>query len=97
MSENVNGINTLTGETYLPSDDPQAGGKKSRRFRISTSRDCLRELARIYKSARLGDMAVSDATKYASILQIMVSIIRDTDIENRIKKLEALKKDERLH
>lgn len=56
---------------------------------LETAIDCRRELARVYRSARKGDIVPQDASRYANILQIMVGMIRDSDLEARIEALEG--------
>lgn len=60
-------------------------------FRIAprdSAIDCRRELARVYRRARRGEITTQDMGRFANLLQIMVGMIRDTDIEARVAELE---------
>ena len=55
---------------------------------LITASDCRREIAKVYKLGRRGDMQTSDMTRFASVLQILIGAIRDGDFEERLKQLE---------
>ena len=84
MAKNGNekGVQAIEGE-LLPPGDPPA------RLRLATVRDCRRELARLYGEARRGELPVNDAAKLGWLLQTLVGVIRDSELEERIQKLEA--------
>ncbi|WP_418646875.1 hypothetical protein ACNQFN_14815 [Thauera butanivorans] len=50
--------------------------------------DLQNELARLYRAAKAGDMAVADASRLANILQILARLIEGADLEKRIAALE---------
>ena len=53
--------------------------------------DCRRELARVYRQARRGEISTQDMGRFANALQIMVGMIRDSDVEARVAELEQFK------
>ena len=55
---------------------------------LETPIDCRRELARVYRESRRGQISTADAGRFANILQTLVSMSRDIDLEARIKALE---------
>jgi hypothetical protein len=48
----------------------------------------LRELGRLYRAARRGDIETSDASKLASVLSIMRQCLEASDVEQRMALLE---------
>ena len=42
----------------------------------------------MYRWARRGEITTQDMGRFANLLQIMVGMIRDTDIEARVAELE---------
>lgn len=61
----------------------------SPRLRLATIRDCRRELAKVYIEARRGLLPATEAARLGWLLQTLVSVIRDSELEERISKLEA--------
>lgn len=61
------------------------------RFRLDSIADIQNEIKRLYKSARNGGMETQDMTRYTSVLNILINIMRDTDLEARIIALEGVK------
>lgn len=55
---------------------------------LRTPSDCRSELARVYKLGRKGEIDTAHMTRFANVLQIMVGMIRDTELEERISRLE---------
>ena len=55
---------------------------------LRTPSDCRRELARVYKLGRKGEMDTQSMSRFANVLQIMVGMIRDTELEERLGRLE---------
>ncbi len=47
------------------------------------------ELCKVYRAGRRGDIETQDMTRFASVLQTLVGVMRDSDLEARIKTLEA--------
>ena len=63
--------------------------RKKRVGPLETVRDCRRELGRVYREARRGEIETTDAGRFGNLLSMMINAIRDTDLEDRIRKLEA--------
>lgn len=61
---------------------------KNRIAPLESAIDCRRELAGVYRQARRGEISTQDMGRFANLLQIMVGMIRDTDIEARVVELE---------
>ena len=61
---------------------------KTRIAPLDSAIDCRRELARVYRQARRGEIGTQDMGRFANLLQIMVGMIGDTDIEARVAELE---------
>ena len=59
------------------------------RCRLKSVQDVSRELARIYRESRSGIIPVEHASKYANVLSIIGRIMADSDLEERIERLEA--------
>ena len=57
---------------------------------LRTPSDCRRELARVYKLGRKGEIETAHMTRFANVLQIMVGMIRDTELEERLQRLEEI-------
>lgn len=51
--------------------------------------DVRRELARLYRAGRRGDVIASDASKLASILGLILRSIEASEIEQRLDRLEG--------
>lgn len=91
MSDDNVLIDGFTGEieSTLP---PQ----KNKRYRceLDTANDVKKELAKLYREARSGLVATSDATKLGWLLGEIRKTIETSDIEKRIEQLEqqAVKK-----
>lgn len=56
--------------------------------RLDTPSDVRRELARLYRACRRGEVPASDGSKMASILGLIIRSIETTEIEERIRTLE---------
>jgi len=59
------------------------------RLRLSSVRECRRELAKLYAEARHGEIDISDATRLTYLLTSLANMIRDSELEQRIEVLEA--------
>lgn len=72
-------------------------GKSNRvppsRLNLSKIGHIRAELARLYRDARRGKVALSDATRLAYLLQVMGRMIVDHEFEKRIESLEQGGKD----
>ena len=51
--------------------------------------DISRELRRIYRASRCGQLDTTDLSRFTNCLQVMVNVLRDSDLEKRIQQLEA--------
>jgi len=61
---------------------------RSTRLRLGSIREVRRELQKVYEDAKAGRMSTQDAGRLTYILQALAGMIRDSDLEERIKKLE---------
>lgn len=59
------------------------------RLKLASAGDVARELARLYRQARAGQMEVQDASRLANILQILARVLETSDLEARIEALEG--------
>ncbi len=81
-------------ETYTPDEGTiESTFSESFNYRDLTTPGAIRiEMVRIYKQARAGFVNPQDYSRYVNGLKELCAVIRDTDIEARIKALEAIKK-----
>lgn len=66
--------------------------EKTRRIRIgrlTTVGEVAAELGRLYRQARRGDVAVTDASRLATILAAMRQCLEASELERRIGEMEA--------
>lgn len=63
--------------------------RKPRIGRLNSARDIRREMARVYRKSRHGEMDLSQLSTYIKALSAMLVPIRDNELEERIKKLEG--------
>ena len=78
----------------VPSQPPapevvQAPRMPSPRLKLSTVAHCKREIARIYREARRGEIPVDKASKLVNMLQIQSRLIVDHELESRVEQLEG--------
>lgn len=85
---NVKSSEVIEGE-LLPATPPRV------RLRLATVRDCRRELAKVYIEARRGQLPATEAARLGWLLQTLVGVIRDSELEERISKLEQSAKQPR--
>ena len=64
------------------------GTSPARVGKLDTARDVRKELSRLYRAGRRGDLPASDASKLGSILGLILRSIETTELEERISKLE---------
>jgi len=57
--------------------------------RLDSVISCRREIARVYKEGRKGKIETQDMTRFVSVLQTLVNVLRDSDLEKRIEALEG--------
>ena len=63
---------------------------RRQRLPLSSLEEVAREMARVYRGARSGEIAVSDATKLAFILSTLAKALEAVQFEARITALEEL-------
>lgn len=56
---------------------------------LLTTEGVLSEIRRIYRMCRAGEMETQDLTRYANVLNIMVGIMRESKLSDRVEALEA--------
>lgn len=61
----------------------------SPRLKLETVGNVRRELARIYREARRGELATQEATRFAYLLDLMSRMIERGELERRVEALEA--------
>jgi hypothetical protein len=59
------------------------------RLKLASVGDVRAELARVYRAAKSGNIAIPDASRLANILFILSRIIEGGDLEKRIQILEG--------
>jgi len=72
---------TLVGTTKATNPTP-------RRFELSTLRGIRRELAAVYRLARVGELQLQDATRLAYLLSTLGRLSESELLEDRLKRLE---------
>lgn len=73
---------------------PPTRGKRLR-LPLRSIKDVQNEMARLYRSAKAGDVAVTDASRLANILALLGRLIEGADLEDRIAALEAAEQSKR--
>ena len=76
----------LVGEVLGRIDTPP-------KIALSTIAEVRREMARVYRDARQGRIETTDGTKLAFILSGIGKMILDSELEQRIEKLERASYD----
>lgn len=69
--------------------------QKSSRKRLQTLQDVRRYLASLINRLESGEVEEGTASKLAYISNILISCIKDSDIETRLKAIEEQLKNER--
>lgn len=88
----VNGQSGGTRPPEIPSFDASpspVARKASPRLKLETASHVRRELARIYRETRRGELATQTATRLAYLLEVLSRQIERTDLEKRIETLEG--------
>ncbi|WP_018229680.1 hypothetical protein [Methyloversatilis universalis] len=62
-------------------------------MKLASIDDVKAELARLYRSAKAGQMDVGDASKLANMLALLGRLIEGADLERRIAAIEAAQSD----
>ena len=76
----------------VKSDNSLKNQKKTRKPRIgrlNSARDVRREMARVYRKARHGEIDLNALNIYIKALSSMVGPIRESELEERITRLES--------
>ena len=68
---------------------PLPGKRPSPRLKLETAAHVRRELARIYRECRRGEMPTQTATRLAYLLDLLSRIIERSDLEKRVEALEG--------
>lgn len=79
---NDNDQQPIEGQVIVARPTPKA------RIGLSSIKECRRELSKVYVEAKRGAIPTQDATRLAYILVTISNMIKDSDLEERIKKLE---------
>ena len=69
--------------------DPTPRRQPSPRLKLETAAHCRRELARIYREARRGELKPETATKLAYLIDLISRVIERSDLERRVEELEG--------
>lgn len=83
-NDNQNITKAIDGELIPASPTPD----KVKRLRLGTLKEIRREMATVYREARLGKMPTQEATRLVYVLIAVENMIKDSDLEERITKLE---------
>lgn len=78
----------FTDETLDSPPVPRVG-------RLDRASDVRVELARLYRSARKGDLPISDAARLGYLLSLLGRLIETSDLEQRIERLEKTNEQNR--
>jgi hypothetical protein len=83
-----------TNSTLRPSPDTSENDTESSspprlRLKLSTATDVVRELARLYRSGKSGEIPVADVSRLANVLQIIGRLIETSEVELRLEALEG--------
>lgn len=76
----------IDGATGLPV--PPTPTKREKFIPLSTLNEVKVELARLYRQAKVGKVATSDASRLAFILNSLGRVIVDAELEQRVQQLE---------
>lgn len=68
---------------------------KPSRPRLANIKDVRREIAAVYKEARTGVIPTQEATRLVYMLISLGNMIKDTELEERITKLEKTTNESR--
>ncbi len=73
----------------MTSQGTPRNSKRRIRVRLDTVGDARREVAKLYRMAREGELDISDASKLANILALIARMVEGSDLEARLEALEA--------
>ncbi len=83
-NDNTNSPESSAWEVLPPSPTHP----KRLRLPLNTAVDVRKELARLYRSMKTGQIPAADGTKLAYVLNILRQTIETSDIEQRLEALE---------
>lgn len=87
MNANKNSDKAVEGKLIVA--DPTPG--KSAKIRLANIKDVRGEIAKVYREARAGLMPTQEATRLVYMLISLGNMIRDSELEERVVKLEKKK------
>lgn len=76
------------GRTSAGESEASPPPKQYARAKLATATHVSRELAKLYREARIGRIDVADASRLANMLSILARILTDSELEARIEALE---------
>lgn len=79
-------VKAIEGQLIIADPRP-----KSERIRLGNIKDVRYEIAKVYREARAGLMPTQEATRLVYMLISLGNMIRDSELEERIVKLEKIK------
>lgn len=85
------------GEELVIVDSPEVLPAPRRlRLPLQTSLDVRREMARVYRSMRAGELSTQDGGRMANVLNLLRLAIETSDLERRLEHLESTQEAEKL-
>ena len=87
MAKKSTGGQPETRASAGDSPSPPRGAKRLR-LRLNTIDDVKKELGRLYREARAGEVETHEASKMANMLAILGRIIEGADLEERMDVIE---------
>lgn len=85
----------IDGATGLPDPSPPAL-RRAKHVRLNDLRDVRRELAKIYRQTKAGEIAPDVGTKLTYMLGTLAKVTADSELEARLMTLEELVDDEAI-
>lgn len=82
---------SVSGEVLPPPPETKPAClpiKRRKHIKLNTVDDIKVELAKLYRAARAGELATSDASRLTFMLHSLARIIEVADLERRITELE---------
>jgi hypothetical protein len=55
---------------------------------LSSVQACRRELSRIYRKVRKGEVPVSEGTRFAYLLNVIADLVERGELEERLRRIE---------
>lgn len=79
---NDNEPQSIEGEVILATPTPK------KQIRLTSIKDCRRELTKVYIETRHGSIDPQNATRMTYVLVAISNMIKDHELEERVKRLE---------